>query len=141
MNLNILKHAVDYGILCFLAILSIISFAIFLERTFYYKKARNLTFNTKEDLEIELTKYLTFLGSIASNAPYIGLLGTVLSIMITFERMSYSHISVPKITDSLALALKSTAAGIVVAVMSMFFYNTLLRKVEIILKQHKNEKI
>ncbi len=140
MDLNFLKNLVDYGILGFLGFLSVVSLTIFLERIFFYKKIDLKTYKSRKILELDLTKNLTTMGSIASNAPYIGLLGTVISIMITFASISSAGLNAAKITSALALALKSTAAGLVVAIFSMFFYNALLRKTETILAYY-DEKV
>jgi biopolymer transport protein ExbB len=141
MDLNLLKNFVDYGILGFLVFLSIISLTILIERLIFYKKIDMKKYDSRKILEIDLTKNLTTMGSIASNAPYIGLLGTVISIMITFASISSSGLNASKITSALALALKSTAAGLIVAIFSMFFYNALLRSVETILARYDDEKI
>ncbi len=141
MDLNFLKNIVDYGILGFLLFLSVVSLTILVERAIFYKKIDTKKYKSKKILEIDLTKNLTTMGSIASNAPYIGLLGTVISIMITFASISSSGLTASKITSALALALKSTAAGLVVAIFSMFFYNALLRSVETILALYDDEKI
>ncbi len=141
MDLNFLKNFVDYGILGFLLFLSVVSLTILVERAIFYKKIDIKKYKSKKILEIDLTKNLTTMGSIASNAPYIGLLGTVISIMITFASISSSGLTASKITSALALALKSTAAGLVVAIFSMFFYNALLRSVETILALYDDEKI
>jgi len=140
MDLNLLKNFVDYGILGFLVLLSVIALTIFFERVMFYKRISEEKYKSRKMLEIDLTKNLTTLGSIASNAPYIGLLGTVISIMITFASISSSGLNAGKITSALALALKSTAAGLVVAIFSMFFYNALLRKTETILARY-DEKV
>lgn len=79
-----------------------------------------------------ITKHLSIIGTIASNAPYIGLLGTVLAIMLTFMTMSEGDIEATKIMSSLALALKATAVGLVVAILSQIFYNVLARYAEVI---------
>ena len=79
-----------------------------------------------------MTRHMSIIGTIASNAPYIGLLGTVLAIMLTFMTMSNADIVATKIMASLALALKATAAGLVVAILSQIFYNTLARFIEVV---------
>ena len=62
------------------------------------------------------------------------LLGTVFGIIITFYTMGQgAEIDVKIIMSSLALALKATAMGLVVAIPSMLFYNHLARKIEVIL--------
>ena len=63
----------------------------------------------------------------------IGLLGTVFGIIITFYSMGQSgEIDVKIIMSSLALALKATALGLIIAIPSMFFYNHLVRKIEVL---------
>ena len=70
-----LKDCVEYGILGFLIILSIIVLTLIVERILAYKKVDILGFDDKKLLEIELTRNLTLLATIGTNAPYIGLLG------------------------------------------------------------------
>jgi biopolymer transport protein ExbB len=75
--------------------------------------------------------------SVATNAPYIGLLGTVFGIMLTFYNLGLDAASadVGKIMIGLALALKATAMGLVVALVSVAMYNALQRKTRVLLLQ------
>ncbi len=130
-----LKEIVDYGIIGVLVFMSVLSFALFLERLFFYSKVDPKRFGKKSTLENTLTKNLTTIATIASNAPYIGLLGTVLAIMQTFVDMSKENLAATKIMASLALALKTTAVGLFVAIFAVMFYNFLVRKVENILAE------
>ena len=91
-----LKQIVDYGVIGVLVIMSVISVALFFERIFYYKKVDIKAFKSKELLENNLTNNLTTIATIASNAPYIGLLGTVLAIMQTFIDMSSKNLVATK---------------------------------------------
>ena len=125
-----LKALVDYGILGILIFMSFLSLWFFIERLIFYKNIVPKEYENKKELEIALTNNLTTIGTIASNAPYIGLLGTVLAIMLTFYTMAQSGMVASKVVMALALALKATAAGLVVAIISMIFYNILLRNVE-----------
>jgi biopolymer transport protein ExbB len=87
-------------------------------------------------LELELTKKLHIIATIGSNAPYIGLLGTVLGIMITFQTMgTEGFMDTSKIMVGLALALKATAAGLFVAIPSIVFYNVLVRRAKVLIMQ------
>ncbi len=140
MDLLFLKDIVDYGVIGVLIVLSIISLTFFIERLIFYKKVDPKKYKNLKVLENDLTKHLTTIGSIASNAPYIGLLGTVLAIMITFASISNSGLDAAKIMSSIALALKTTAVGLVVAICSMFFYNILARYTENILA-HQDEEV
>ena len=130
-----LKEIVDFGVIGLLGIMSVIALAIFIERFFYYKSVDVKKFRKKELLERELTNNLTTLATIASNAPYIGLLGTVLAIMQTFIDISKENFAATKIMASLALALKTTAIGLFVAIIAIVFYNYLSRKVEVLLAE------
>lgn len=129
-----LKDCVEYGILGFLIILSIIVLTLIVERILAYKKVDILGFDDKKLLEIELTRNLTLLATIGTNAPYIGLLGTVGGIMLTFLEISQGDlVNTAAIMRGLALALKATALGLIVAIPAIVGYNLLLRKSEVIL--------
>lgn len=125
-----IKEIIDYGVIGLLLIMSILAVALFFERLFYFKKVDLQEFKTKELLENRLSNNLTAIATIASNAPYIGLLGTVLAIMQTFIDMAQTNIVATKIMSSLALALKTTAIGLVVAIIATVLYNILVRKIE-----------
>jgi len=58
----------------------------------------------------------------------------VLGIIVTFYTLGESgNLDVKSIMTSLALALKATAMGLAVAIPAIFFYNHLIRKVDVIL--------
>ena len=141
MDIEFLKNLVDYGVISLLVFMSFLSVWFFIERLFFYNKLEFDAYKSQKALEIALTKHLTTIGTIASNAPYIGLLGTVLAIMLTFMTMSAGDIEATKIMSSLALALKATAVGLVVAILSMVFYNVLSRYSEVLVTKYENEKI
>lgn len=130
-----LVYLVDYGIVGLLILLSIISMAIFVERWVFLRKVNPGGFKgSRRILEITITRKLGVLASIGSNAPYIGLLGTVLGIMLTFYTVGVEgYVDATRIMVGLALALKATAIGLVVAIPSIVFYNILLRRVKVIL--------
>lgn len=129
-----LKIAIDYGIMGLLMGMSIISVAVAMERFFIYRRLDINDFKDKKSLELEITKNLNLLATIGSNAPYIGLLGTVLGIMLTFQTMGkIGFMDSTKVMSGLALALKSTAVGLLVAIPAIIFYNFLLRKAKVII--------
>lgn len=129
--MHLLKELVDYGIIGLLLLLSFFAIAIALERWSFYRKVEVERFKTKQELEMELTKGLTFIASVASNAPYIGLLGTVLGIMLTFYTIGQEgFVDTKKVMVGLALALKATAVGLLVAIPSSVLYNLLFKKVK-----------
>jgi biopolymer transport protein ExbB len=130
-----LSYFVDYGIIGLLVLLSVISLAIFVERWIFLRRVDPGGYKgSRRSLEIAITRKLGIIASIGSNAPYIGLLGTVLGIMLTFFTVGVEgYMDAARIMVGLALALKATAAGLVVAIPSIVFYNTLLRRVKVIL--------
>ncbi len=129
-----LKIAVDYGIIGFLILLSIMALSVALERHLVFRRLRLEDFPNKPALEKELTRKLHLIATIGSNAPYIGLLGTVLGIMLTFYTIGQEgFMDTGKIMVGLALALKATAVGLLVAIPSVTLYNFLLRRVKVLL--------
>lgn len=142
--LGMAHNAVDYGIIGVLVMMSIVSLWLFIERLMAYKAIRIEDYTSKEELELDLGDNVSTIATIGSNAPYVGLLGTVLGIMITFYSLGdVGAVDPKKIMTGLALALKATAMGLVVAIPSIVFYNILLRKMERILavwdiNAHKN---
>ncbi|MDT8317408.1 MAG: TonB-system energizer ExbB [bacterium] len=131
-----LKHSIDYGIIGFLILMSVVALSIAVERHLLYKRINIADFKEKKSLELELTKKLHIIAMIGSNAPYIGLLGTVLGIMLTFYTMGQEGLmDTGKIMVGLALALKVTAVGLVVAIPAVALYNILLRKAKVIMME------
>lgn len=125
-----IRYIVDYGVIGGLFVMSIIAIGIAIERYSFIKKFDFNGINGIDELEIALTKRLYLIASIGSNAPYIGLLGTVLGIMFTFYELGQgSQMDTRSIMVGLSLALKATAMGLLVAIPCVFFYNLLLRKV------------
>ena len=137
MPIEQLKDIVDYGVIGLLIFLSFITFAYAIERILYYRSIDISKYNHKLALEIDLSKRLGTLASIGSNAPYIGLLGTVLAIILTFYIIGDQQDTIDpgEIMKHLALALKATAAGLVVAIPATVLYNALLTKVDILMSK------
>jgi biopolymer transport protein ExbB len=136
MNIELLSDIVDYGVLGLLALMSFLTLFFWIERLLFYRSIKVEEYKTQEELEMKVTNNLTIISSFGANAPYIGLLGTVLGIIITFYTMGQTaDMDVKHIMTSLALALKATAMGLVVAIPAIFFYNHLNRKVELILNK------
>ncbi|RDU58649.1 TonB-system energizer ExbB [Helicobacter sp. MIT 99-5507] len=129
-----LKDILDYGCLGFLGFLSIIVVSLILERLYIYRKIDVASYDEKKALEIDLTNNLTLIATIGSNAPYVGLLGTVGGIMLTFIEIGNNDmVNTGAIMTGLALALKATAMGLIVAIPAIVSYNLLLRKSEVLL--------
>ncbi len=133
-TIALLQNVVDYGVIGLLGIMSFITLFFWIERLLFYRSLNIQTYSCKEKLEMDVSNHIHILSTFGSNAPYIGLLGTVCGIIITFYTMGQSgQIDVKIIMSSLALALKATAMGLVVAIPAIFFYNHLVRKIEKIL--------
>ena len=137
MPIDQIKDIVDYGIIGLLILLSFITFWFAIERMLFYRSINVYYYTNKTALELDLSKRLATIASIGSNAPYIGLLGTVIAIIITFYVIGdqQGSINPGDIMKRLSLALKATAAGLVVAIPATVIYNALLAKVDTLLAQ------
>ena len=136
--MEFLKHNVDYIIIGILGLMSFFVVWYTIERIIFYSRVNIKNFNTQEALEESLTQNLTTLYIIYSNAPYIGLLGTVAGIMITFYDMGMAGgIDTKAIMVGLSLALKATALGLLVAIPTLMLYNAFMRKVDILINRYK----
>ena len=79
----------------------------------------------------DLEKYLAVLATVASNAPFIGLLGTVLGIMKAFNDLAQAtDAGQQTVMAGISVALVATAAGLFVAIPAGIFYNYFTRKVK-----------
>lgn len=76
----------------------------------------------------EATKGLSILSVFASTSPFIGLFGTVVSILDTFSHIGQSSSSMSVISSGVADALIATAAGIFVAIFAYTYHQILKRK-------------
>ena len=136
--MDVLKEIVDYGIIGLLLILSVWAVAVAVERWQFYRRIDLAQYPNQQLFEIALTKRLVIIGTVAANAPYIGLLGTVLGIMLTFHTMGTSKtIAVSSIMVGLSLALKATAVGLLVAIPCVIMNNVLRRRVTELLTLYK----
>ncbi|HEX9741599.1 MAG TPA: TonB-system energizer ExbB [Nitrospiraceae bacterium] len=128
--MDALKETVDYGVIGLLLVLSVWSVAVAVERWLFYRRVDVRQFPSRQEFEIALTRRLVVIGTVAANAPYIGLLGTVLGIMLTFHTMGTSGtMAVSTIMIGLSLALKATAVGLLVAIPCVVMNNVLRRRV------------
>ena len=125
------EDAIDYGVMGTLVLMSVVSLWFFIERLMFFRAVRYETYLNREELELDLSDHVGAIAAIGSNAPYVGLLGTVLGIMVTFYTLGDTGaVDTKQIMTGLALALKATAMGLVVAIPAIVFYTVLLRKME-----------
>jgi len=90
-----------------------------------------------------LEKRLAFLGTVGSNAPFVGLFGTVIGVIHAFEELGHaapghgaaaaSQVASAAVMTSIAEALVATAVGILVALPAIAAYNYLQRRVATLL--------
>ncbi len=139
--IEFLKANLDYGIFGILGLMSVVVVWFALERWLYLRSVKTDNFEVEEELQVALTRGLTTISSIGVNAPYVGLLGTVLGILITFNDLGKGgEINTNNIMLGLSLALKATAGGLVVAIPAIMIYNALLRKIDIVFADWKKDK-
>ncbi|MGP0593398.1 TonB-system energizer ExbB [Nitrospira sp. T9] len=136
--MEILHQLIDYGIIGLLIALSFWAIAVAIERWLFYRQVDPRKYPDQETFEVALTKRLVIIGTVAANAPYIGLLGTVLGIMLTFHTMGTSGtMAVSTIMVGLSLALKATAIGLLVAIPCVVLNNVLRRRVTELISLYK----
>lgn len=79
----------------------------------------------------EMRRYMAVLDSMITLAPLLGILGTVTGIISSFEMLSSVGIENPQaVTAGIAEALITTAAGLAIAIPSVFLYNYFNSRVE-----------
>ena len=81
----------------------------------------------------KLENGFTALATLASNAPFIGLFGTVLGIIEAFGELAVLKSDTTQIMASISVALIATAVGLLVAIPAGIAYNIYLRKLKLLL--------
>ncbi|EAK7187427.1 TonB-system energizer ExbB [Campylobacter jejuni] len=139
--MEFLKDYIDLIIFLILGIMAFIAFWCVVERMLFFRKINFKNYENQEQFDDAISENLTTIYIIYSNAPYIGLLGTVIGIMVTFYEMGLAgNIDVKSIVVGLSLALKATALGLLVAIPTLMAYNALLRKVSLLSNAYKANK-
>lgn len=78
-----------------------------------------------------LNRMMVMLTIAISGGPFLGLLGTVIGVMITFAAIAASgDVNVNAIAPGIAAALVATVAGLGVAIPALFSYNYLLTRIK-----------
>jgi biopolymer transport protein ExbB len=83
---------------------------------------------------MRLERRLAFLGTLGNNAPFIGLLGTVIGIVQAFEKLQNAGVGggngpATDVMGAIAEALVATAIGLVVAIPAVAAYNYFQRRI------------
>jgi biopolymer transport protein TolQ len=88
--------------------------------------------------EEALSGGLSFLATIGSVSPYVGLFGTVWGIMNSFQALgSASQVTIAMVAPGIAEALVATAVGLFAAIPAVIFYNRYVNKVDRLLNRYE----
>jgi len=99
-----------------------------LHRDFSMTKAMEAT--AAEEIR-NMRRYMVVLDTMITVAPLLGIFGTVIGIIASFEALSTAGIGQPQaVTAGIAQALITTAAGLGIAILSVFPYNYFNSRVE-----------
>jgi biopolymer transport protein ExbB len=80
---------------------------------------------------LELKRYLWILATVGASAPFIGLFGTVVGILVAFQSMAIMGTGgFSVVAAGISEALIATALGLAVAILAVIFYNYFSTKVE-----------
>ncbi|MCX4079468.1 protein TolQ [Rickettsia rhipicephali] len=87
-----------------------------------------------QNREVEkLEQNLSFLATVGSSAPFVGLFGTVWGIMHSFQSIATSNnTSLAVVAPGIAEALLATAIGLFAAIPAVIFYNYLISRITLI---------
>lgn len=98
--------------------------------------------DTGRHVVYELERFLNTLGTIAVISPLLGLLGTVTGIIHSFNAIEAGGVGDPRaLSGGIAQALIATAAGMCVAIPSLFSYRYLRGRVDRIVIEMEKEAI
>lgn len=89
----------------------------------------------------DLGRYLTTLGTIASVAPLLGLLGTVIGMVEIFGSQTPTGGNPAVLAHGISVALYNTAFGLIVAIPSMIFYRFFRGKVDALLTEMEQQAL
>ena len=87
----------------------------------------------KEREVVNLKKGLATLATISSSAPFVGLFGTVFGIITAFQNMAdpgKGGGGLATVSAGISEALLTTAVGLAVAIVSVWFYNYFINRVD-----------
>jgi biopolymer transport protein ExbB len=78
-----------------------------------------------------MKRHLPVLDTMITAAPLLGILGTVIGIIHSFKMLGMAGIQDPQaVTSGIAQALITTAAGLLIAIFTLFPYNYFMEKAE-----------
>ena len=88
----------------------------------------------------EMERGLTVLATLGSNAPFIGLFGTVLGIISAFAALGSSSSGATSVMSGISEALIATAIGLLVAIPAVVAYNVFSRRIRVALNECESIK-
>lgn len=157
--MDLMEYVEKGGIIVYILIaLNIVGFTIIIWKFLTLPRKENitqtilskldLTKNINAQIEYEIKRLeigLNFIKNIASVAPLLGLLGTVVGVLKAFEAISKSGLGNPTIfSTGISIALITTIAGLIVAIPHHICYNyfiALLDELEIKAKNEANTQL
>lgn len=90
-----------------------------------------LLFSTRLEEKVKLERFLIIFGTMGNIGPLIGLFGTVIGIIKAFRDLAASGSGGPSVVAAgVALALVTTAGGLIVAIPAVVIYNYFMKKVK-----------
>ena len=89
----------------------------------------------------DLERFLTTLGTIATAAPLLGLLGTVVGMIEIFGSQSSSGSNPIQLAHGISVALYNTAMGIIVAIPALLFYRHFRAKIDSLVVEMEQQAI
>ena len=90
---------------------------------------------------VTLWQRISLINDVAVISPMLGLLGTVLGLFYAFYDVNRSPDTLASIFDGLGIAVGTTVAGLIVAILAMIFYATLKFRVIHLLNTLENETV
>jgi biopolymer transport protein ExbB len=85
---------------------------------------------------LRLERRLSLLGTLGSNAPFVGLLGTVIGVVMAFDALSGAGPNAAPsstVMSAIAEALVATAVGLFVAIPAVVAFNAFQRRIKVLL--------
>jgi biopolymer transport protein ExbB/TolQ len=79
----------------------------------------------------ELERGMTLLGTLGNNAPFVGLLGTVIGVIVAFADLAdgQNKVQMDKVMGGIAEALIATGVGLFVAIPAVVAYNVFQKRI------------
>ncbi len=100
------------------------------------QRSMKIAFTKQSD---KLENHLSFLATVGSSAPYIGLFGTVWGVMHAFQSLGdVQHATLAAVAPGISEALIATAIGLFAAIPAVIAYNRLSNKVDRLLSEYEN---